>query len=228
MPKLISIQVGLPKRHGTEGAADPLERTWTSGFFKAAVAGPVKVGRTNIDGDGQANLKFHGGPDKAILAYSADHYPQWRRELAMPDLPHGGFGENLTIAGIDEESVCIGDTWQIGNEVRVQVSQPRQPCSNINRRWKRKDMTAAVLANGKGGWYLRVMQTGIIEAGMDVRLIERPHPDWTIARANLIMNHQKDDFASAAELAALPELSAAWWEELSERLARAGMPAVPR
>src|SRR5687768_12706975 len=108
-PTLVSIQVGQPQTHGREGAADPFDRPWTSAFFKTPVAGPVFVGRTNVTGDCQADLEHHGGVDKAVLAYSADHYPLWRAELNRPDLCFGGFGENLTIEGLDEQGVCIGD-----------------------------------------------------------------------------------------------------------------------
>jgi MOSC domain-containing protein YiiM len=126
-PVLRSIQVSLPRSFGAEGATDPLDRPWVSGFDKQPVAGPVRLGATNLDGDGQADLVYHGGPDKAVLAYSADHYDDWRRELAMPALRFGAFGENFTIAGQSEAEVCVGDVWQVG-AVTLQVSQPRQPC----------------------------------------------------------------------------------------------------
>ena len=95
-----SIQVGMPKSHGTEGARDPMDRPWTSGFVKRPVDGSVHVGRLNIDGDGQADLENHGGVDKAVLGYSAEHYASWRDELNLPDLPPGAFGENLIIGGV--------------------------------------------------------------------------------------------------------------------------------
>jgi MOSC domain-containing protein YiiM len=96
---LYSIQIGTPKNYGFEDAADKHDKPWTTGFFKTRIQGPVFVGTTNLAGDGQADLKNHGGIDKAVLAYSADHYPKWRDELRMPDMPCGAFGENLTIAG---------------------------------------------------------------------------------------------------------------------------------
>src|ERR1700686_4067031 len=111
---LSSIQIGKPASYGSEDAADPHDKPWTTGFFKAPVEGPVWVGTTNLEGDGQADLENHGGVDKAVLAYSADHYPRWRRELGMPDLPYGAFGENFTITGLSEESVHVGDIYGIG------------------------------------------------------------------------------------------------------------------
>jgi MOSC domain-containing protein YiiM len=218
MPKLISIQVGQPTTYGRDDAADPMDRTWTSAFFKSPIAGPAFVGRTNIAGDRQADTENHGGVDKAVLAYAASHYELWRSELARSDLPFGGFGENLTIEGLTEENVCIGDLWSVG-EVRFQVSQPRQPCWKLARRWRMKDLTAQVVANGRSGWYLRVLQEGLIEAGQELKLVERPHPDWTVARANEVMHHQAQNLEAAASLAALPELSAAWQGAMQRRIA---------
>ena len=102
---LKSIQVGTPKDYGRHNASDPHDLPWTTGFFKLPVSGPVFARTPNLDGDRQADLKHHGGVDKAVLAYSADHYPKWREELGMPEMPHGAFGENLTIGGLSEESV---------------------------------------------------------------------------------------------------------------------------
>src|SRR5271168_2378640 len=110
---LCSIQVGAPKNYGCENAVDAHDKPWTTGFFKTPIEGRVFAGAMNLAGDGQADLKNHGGVDKAVLAYSADHYPKWRDELGMPDMPYGAFGENLTIAGLSEKSVCIGDILRI-------------------------------------------------------------------------------------------------------------------
>src|SRR5437773_11765769 len=107
MPTIVSIQVGQPTSYVHEGAADGKRRTWTTAFFKAPVAGSVHIGELGVEGDQQADRENHGGIDKAVLAYSADHYPSWRVHLSLPDMPYGGFGENLTVAGIDETSVCI-------------------------------------------------------------------------------------------------------------------------
>ena len=216
---IVSIQVGRPTAYDFEHEADGRSRSWTTAFFKSPIAGSVRVGRLGIAGDGQADLKNHGGVDKAVLAYSADHYPAWRTLLVLPDMPLGGFGENLSLSGIDENAVCIGDRWQAG-EVLFEVTQPRQPCWKMSRRWRISDLAAQVIANGKSGWYLRVLAEGEIAGGMRLTLVERPHERWPVARASRLMNHDKQDLAAAAELAALPELSAAWKEDLQKRLAR--------
>lgn len=225
---LESIQVGRPRTLGKAEAADPMDRVWTTGFFKEPVAGPVFLGSTNLAGDGQADLKHHGGPDKAVLAYSANHYAGWRHSLAIPDMPYGAFGENFTVAGLTEADVCIGDIWGIGAEAVVQVSQPRQPCWKLARCWRVKSLAAQVQQTGRTGWYFRVLREGVVTAGLPMTLQERPCPEWTVEQANRIMHHEKHDLRSAAELAALPPISASWRTTLSERVANATHDESPR
>src|SRR5580658_8905452 len=197
---LFSIQAAKPAFYGIEEAPDPHDRPWVTGFFKQPVAGAIFAGATNLAGDGQADLKHHGGVDKAVLAYSADHYPDWRSQLNLPGMPSGAFGENLTITGFREETVCIGYIFRIG-PVTFEVSQPRQPCWKLARRWRLHELTGLVVRNGRSGWYLRVLEEGWIEAPMPVRLIERPNPAWSIARANQILPHRRTDLPLTLELA---------------------------
>jgi len=222
---LQSIQVATPKNYGFEDAADPHDKPWKTGFFKTPIEGPVFVGTTNVAGDGQADLINHGGVDKAVLAYSAGHYPNWRDELSMPDLPFGAFGENLTISGLSEESVCIGDTFRIGTVI-FEVSQPRQPCWKLARRWRMNELTGLVVRNGRTGWYLRVKEQGWIEPQMPVVLIERLNPAWSIARANEILHHRRTDLPLTLALAAVPGLADAWVEELRERAEQLRAPSA--
>src|SRR5581483_11164696 len=109
MTQIVSIQAARPREVSAAEAPDPGGNGWRTGFFKTDVAGPVLLRRLNLDGDGQGDLKNHGGPDKAVLCYALAHYPRWRDELQMPDLPHGAFAENFTIDDLNEQSVCIGD-----------------------------------------------------------------------------------------------------------------------
>jgi MOSC domain-containing protein YiiM len=219
MALIVSIQTGRAASYLHPNQADGNGREWTTAFFKTRVPGPVSVTLLGVAGDEQADRENHGGPDKALLAYSAEHYAYWQAHLPLPDMPHGGFGENLTIAGLTEETVCIGDTWRAGNVV-LQVTQPRQPCWKMSRRWRVPDLARQVIANGRSGWYLRVLQEGALAAGVSLELVARPHPAWPVSRASRVMHHEKHDLTLAAELASLPELSAAWREALTERIAR--------
>jgi MOSC domain-containing protein YiiM len=214
--RLQSIQVGKPRELGTPGSADPLEKPWTSGYGKSPVRGPVFCGRLNLEGDGQFDLRWHGGPETAVLAYPADHYPRWRADGAWPDAAPGALGENLTVEGTDEDSACIGDVWEAG-EVRLQISEPRKPCNNISKFHHRQELLRLVIETGRFGWYLRVLREGRLEAGQEVRLVERPHPGWTVARAMRARLGKKKDPVSAAALAALPALGADWREILDEK-----------
>lgn len=203
--KLVSIQVALPRTYGTEGASDPMERPWTTAFAKEAVAGPVWLGATNLAGDEQADPRYHGGPDKAVLCYAAAHYPHWDAELGRT-LPFGGFGENFTVEGMDESTVCLGDVYEVG-EARVEVSQPRLPCWKIARHWGMKDLSARVQRTRRTGWYLRVLEAGNVEAGQRIVRIDRPYPEWTIARANEALYTRPRAVDEIAGLAACPALA---------------------
>lgn len=216
-PTLLSIQVGMPRTHGVPGSDNPFDRPWTSGFFKEPISGPIEVTQLGLIGDGVADRINHGGPDKAVLAYSADHYPGWAGELGIGALPFGAFGENLSIGNLNEDGVCIGDEWACG-DVRFEVSQPRQPCWKLARRWKIKDLPARVVESGRSGWYLRVLREGEISAGTSLSLVRRPNPEWTVRRAHGVMHVLKDDPAENAALMAVPGLSLSWVETLRGRV----------
>jgi MOSC domain-containing protein YiiM len=208
--KIVSIQVGKVATHTTQEG-----ETWTSGYYKQAIEGSVFVGKINLDGDAQHNTKVHGGEHRAILAYCADHYEQWHKELGV-DLPYGSFGENLAVAGWHEDNACIGDIYRIGDSVRVQVSQPRQPCDNIYRHLGIRGIGKQVMQAMRTGWYLRVLETGTIEAGMSVILEERLHPTWTIREAHTAMNERGRKPQKAHELAKVQELEPKWRAKLAK------------
>lgn len=194
----------------------PGEKPWTSGFLKESISEPLWLGMTNLEGDGQADLDHHGGPHKAVCVYPATHYPYWREQLRMEDLIGGDFGENFTVAELTEREVCIGDIWSVG-EATVQVSQPRQPCWKLARRWDIKDLAYQVQQTGFTGWYFRVLNEGHVQRGMKIELIERRWEDWTIAAANHIMHHDKHNQVAAAKLASVPALSPSWQTTLTKR-----------
>lgn len=203
---LVSIQVGKVRS----------DAEWSTGIFKDAVSGPVVVGPSGIDGDEQGDRVNHGGPDKAICAYAAQHYAFWQRTFGLAALAYGAFGENATIAGTSEADVCIGDTWAIG-DLLLQVSQPRQPCWKLARKWGRENFAQQVIASGRTGWYFRVLRGGHVEAGAPCVVTERPYPQWTIAEANRIMYDPPSDTSVSAALANVPLLSASWRRTLRAR-----------
>ena len=151
----------------------------------------------------QADTKNHGRPEQAVLLYSASHYSFWRRELGLLEIGPGGFAENFTLAGLDEDTACIGDTYGIG-EARIQVTGPRWPCWKIERRWGLEGLTARVAATGRTGWYCRVLREGMIEPGAPVMLIAQPFPEWTVGLANDIGHTRNRNGATARALAECP------------------------
>lgn len=202
-----SVQIGKVQDFGD----------WTTATYKYPVAGPVFVHTLGVTGDEFANTKNHGGVDKAVLAGAADQYPLWREETGNPDWSGGALGENLTIAGLDETTVCVGDTWRVGDTLTLQISQPRQPCWKQARRWGIPDLVVQMIDKGRTGWYHRVLVEGPVASGDELILLARPHPDWTVARANQVMHLEKTNGKLPQALCALPELSASWRQELSRR-----------
>ena len=198
--RLVSLQAGRPRQH---------EDGFRTGYGKAAVLGPARVFTDHLDGDWQADRRYHGGPDMAVLAYAAAHYPRWREELAWPELPHGGFAENCTIEGAAEDDACLGDVWRVGSAT-LQIASPRKPCRTIARYWRKPELLRLVEKNGRIGWYLRVLEEGAVEAGQEVALLERPHPQWTVARTMRVVRERKKEPALALELGAVAALAERW------------------
>ncbi|PZR69738.1 MAG: MOSC domain-containing protein [Candidatus Dormiibacter spiritus] len=206
--QLTAVHVGRPTSRVT-----PEGKSWRSAFVKQPTAGPVWLDWENLAENQQADLGVHRGPDMAVLGYSADHYPLWRAELDLAELGPGGFGENFTIAGQDEHSVCLGDVYELGEAI-VQVSQSRGPCFKISRRWNRPDLSAesstpAGTAGISGccslGWW---------------RLDDRPYPRWTVRRAADTLQLRKRDPAAARALLECEVLGAGGRRDLAEPLLR--------
>lgn len=216
--RLDSIQIGQPRTAGDPAASDPLGRPFTSAIWKQPVHGPVALGPLGLEGDAVADRKHHGGPWRAVLMYAADHYPRWREEWGR-DVGPGAFGENLTAAGLDEASACLGDHYRIG-AVELAVTSPRTPCHVLARRHGIKDLVPTVMANHRHGWYLRVVVPGTLEAGLPMELVARPHPDWPIARAAAVKWHAEDRRPEAEALMACEALIPEWREELAVQLRR--------
>jgi MOSC domain-containing protein YiiM len=213
--RLLSIQVGRPTAYAIPGDDDAAPDVFTSAIGKQPVAGPVRLSTGGLAGDQVADRRFHGGRDQAVLAYSAEHYPHWRAEWERADLPFGSFGENLTIGGADEQTVCLGDQWAIGDAV-LEVSKPRTPCNRLAWFHRRDDVIARVRDTGRSGWYLRVLVEGVLEAGRAVTLAARPHPELTVRRAARAMANRHRDEAEAALLARCPGLAEDWRHRLAK------------
>lgn len=180
-PTILSVRAGRVAPLGPEGVP--------SGFVKSALAQPVRIGRLGLEGDEQADLSVHGGPDKAVYAYPATGYDAWQADF--PDragqLVSGAFGENLTIAGLVEDDLCAGDIHAIG-AARLQVCQPRQPCFKLALHFADSRMVRAMVRTGRSGWYYRVLDEGTVRAGDAVTLVDRPNPALRFTRLIAIVN----------------------------------------
>ncbi len=212
--RLISVQIGIPRTVGTPHAPDRMEREFTSAIWKESVSGPVRVDKLGLRGDQVANRRVHGGPDQAVLMYAATHYADWRSEWGRDDVGPGAFGENLSVEGLTEETACLGDVYAIGG-ARFEVTKPREPCATLARRHQMRDMIAIVQANGRSGWYLRVLQEGEVEAGQAVEVASRPHPEWPVREVARAMLGRRTDPERALRLARVPALAANWKTRIS-------------
>lgn len=191
------------------------DQAWTSAIEKVPVMGQVTLSEQGILGDEHADRMSHGGPDKAILCYSREHYARWSDELGSAAPAEGTLGENFEVGGTHEEEMCVGDIIQIGETI-LQVSQPRQPCWKPAKHHRYPQLTARILKSGRTGWYLRVLQGGTIIAPQPLKLVSRSHPEWTVGRATRVMHFEKDA-TLRRELAGLSALSTAWKTTLREK-----------
>jgi MOSC domain-containing protein YiiM len=188
---------------------------WATAYWKDEAPGPVNVGRLGLDGDQQADRHSHGGVDMAVLMYADAHYAHWRTHAGLKAMGPGGFGENLTVSGFDETTVCIGDVLELGG-ARLEVASPRGPCANISRRWDAEWLLEAVVAARRAGWYLRVTQEGPVARGDTVRLIERPHAGWSVDRVMRVRYERPRRRAERDAAAALSSLAGEWRENLAK------------
>ena len=167
--KVLSVNVGTPRRMFAR------YRVVRTAIFKEPVAGRVAIRGNNLEGDRQSDLRVHGGPKKAVYAYPSEHYGFWASELPGVSLPWGSFGENLTIEGLLEDGVHVGDRLQIGSAQLV-VTQPREPCFKLGIRFERGDMVKRFWKSGRSGFYLQVAVEGDVAAGDSISIVER-RPD---------------------------------------------------
>jgi MOSC domain-containing protein YiiM len=199
--KVVSVNVGLPR--DVEWRRDLV----ATAIHKAPVPGRVAVKRLNLEGDRQADLSVHGGPDKAVYAYPTEHYPSWREELPGVALPWGTFGENLSTEGLREPELRIGDRLRIGT-AEFLVTQPRLPCFKLNVRFQRPDMVKRFLRQSRNGFYLAVLKEGDVGAGDSIALI--PTQEDAVSVADIVALYTVDAnnrglMERAVRTSALPE-----------------------
>ncbi len=207
--QVISVNVGVPE------TLTYFDKEVLTGGRKLPVA-QAELTQTGFVGDGQADLKNHAGPDKAACVYVFDHYPYWESWLGGP-LEPGAFSENLTIAGVRETEVGLGDVWLIG-PARVQVSQPRQPCSKLAGKRGRRELPEHIHATGFSGFYLRVLAPGLIRAGDPVTVLERHPAGVTVQFVNELLYKQRTERADFERALAVEALSEAIRRQLLKRL----------
>lgn len=211
--EIVSVNVGGPR--AVEWGGDVLRTS----IFKEPVAGPVTVRRLNLDGDEQSDLSVHGGPNKAVYAYHAEHYAFWRDELPNAELGWGSFGENLTIAELPrEDDVCIGDRLRAGSALFA-VTQPRLPCFKLSVRFACADMVKRFLASGLTGFYFSVVEEGVVAAGDEVEFMSRDPGRVSVADITRLYAHDRGDLETMRRAAALEALPEDWRRWFAERVA---------
>ena len=212
--KVISVNVGPPREVIWKGM------TVQTGIFKDPVDGPVKIRKLNLAGDQQADLTVHGGAEKAVYAYPAEHYEYWRKNLPGKPFWWGKFGENLTTEGLAEDTLCIGDRLRVGSAV-LMVTQPRMPCYKLALRFDRDDMIKRFLTSQRSGFYFSVIEEGEVQAESKVEILNRDSHRVAvvdIVRLYLRQAHDPDLLHRAMHVSALPQN---WKAELAMKVDRA-------
>ena len=209
--RVVSIHVGQPREVAAEGG------TVLTSIFKTPVAGRVRVATLNLDGDRQSDLAVHGGPEKAVYAYPSEHYPRWRAELPGMDLPFGIFGENLTVEGLLEDEVRIGDRFRAGTAEFV-VTQPRVPCFKLGIRFGRSDIIRRFAESGRSGFYLSVAREGEVMAGDPVEWIARDGHGVTVGAVAKLRSAATPDPDLLKRASELPGLPREWRDRFRKRL----------
>ena len=211
---IVSVNVGRPKDVAWR------DRTVRTAVWKTPVSGRIVARRLNLDGDGQADLRGHGGEQRAIMVYQLDSYRYWARYLGRSDLVPGNFGENLTVEGLADNEVCIGDRFRIGGAV-VEVTQPRDTCYRVGIRLNRPDMAALLVAHHRPGFYFRVIQEGEIGAGDRVEKLADGPEQMTVAEIDALLYSSGHPLEALRRAVRIPALSLDWQGSMRALLAAA-------
>jgi MOSC domain-containing protein YiiM len=213
--KVLSVNVGLPRKVLFDG------KIITTAIFKDPVEGPIMLRKLNLDGDKQADLTVHGGVNKAVYSYPAEHYDYWRKQLPDIDLMWGMFGENFTTEGLMEDDVNIGDQLRIGS-AKLIATQPRMPCYKLGVRFGRMDMIRRFLASGRPGIYFKVLGEGKIRVGDNIKIIRKDKNKVSVKDVvHLYVNRDRAEniemMRRATKILALPE---GWKNEFQANIER--------
>src|SRR6201987_5916557 len=199
MARLLSVNVGLPRDIEWKG------RTVHTGIWKNPVAGRCRVGRLNLDGAGQGDLVGHGGEQRAVFVYQIESYRHWQEQLNRTDFVHGQFGENFTIEGLPDDTVCIGDRYRIGSCL-FEITQPRVTCYRVGIRMNETRMPALLTSSGRPGFYFRVLQEGEVGAGDEIVKLEEAKVRMSVAEINALLysaHHPRELLQRALRIEAL-------------------------
>src|SRR3954470_6376828 len=199
MAHLLSVNVGRPRDIEWGG------RTVYTGIWKSPVAGRCLVRRLNVDGDGQGDLRGHGGEHRAVFVYQIESYRYWQQQLKRSDFVYGQFGENFTIDGLPDDAVCVGDRYRIGSAL-FEVTQPRVTCYRVGIRMNEPRMPALLTSSGRPGFYFRVLQEGEVRAGDEIMKVGEAKERMTVAEINALLyspNHASDRLERALRIEAL-------------------------
>jgi len=209
--QVISVNVGQPRKVLWKG------QIVETGIFKEAVEGRVAVRRLNIDGDRQADLTVHGGLDKAIYAYPTEHYAFWREQFPEMELPWGMFGENLSLEGLLEDTVHIGDHFQVGS-AKLMVTQPRLPCFKLGIKFGREDILRRFLVSGRTGFYFAVLEEGDVAAGDSISLLHSNEHQVMVADIVRLYREDKYNLDLIRRVVAVEALPEEWQDYFQERI----------
>jgi MOSC domain-containing protein YiiM len=212
MATLVSLNIALPEKVFLNGGSKKL----LTGIFKNPVDGKIFLDESGFRGDGVGDNRIHGGKDLAVCSYFVDHFPYWQVELER-ELKPGAFGENLSLSGIDEKQIYIGDVFRIG-EAEIEVSQPRQPCHKLNKVFNLQEMACKVQKTGYTGCYLRVKKTGWVEPDSALERIEEGLGKISIEMLNVLMFKEKKNLDLLKKVINLEALSLEWREKFKKRL----------
>ncbi|MGG0649053.1 MOSC domain-containing protein [Bacillus mycoides] len=208
--EVLSLNIGLPKEVMYGG------KLIQTGINKKQVKEPVFLSFLKLNGDGQADLVHHGGVDKAVCVYTGDHYPYWEKELNQ-ELVYGAFGENITVSGMCEEDVCIGDTFHLGEAI-VQVTQPRQPCFKLAKKYNIPKLPLYFQDTGYTGFYFRVLKEGWILPVDTLKLLKPDPKGVSVSFANRIMHKEKQNSEGLKRILEVNALSTSWRKTLEKRI----------